>query len=284
VLVLPPYWLHAMEALGASAAPPGPSGSANGKTPSSTDKNAPLNGDGDGDGDDHEGSQLSPPDTEAAAAAAAPQAGPPSASLSWWVTAADFQHAEALYRVRLPLRPRWGLAERVTAVSRRPFSSWNRPIVTVIHLCHACSCPEILTVNTARQVFALLRATALQAGVGHASLSSALRSRYQALYKRRALPPSHLARHSAQPAAGGDEKKALGEKALGEKALGRIGINKPPVGLCGVGVSAGSTGTVLASSLDAVLDGLLADSHDSRPAAAAAASGGAGGRWEALMG
>eukprot|EP01047_Picozoa_sp_COSAG01_P066673 COSAG01_NODE_9251_length_2504_cov_2.227027_4_plen_163_part_00 len=36
------------------------------------------------------------------------------------------------------------------AVSR-PFPSWNRPILTEIYLCHACSCQEILRVETARQ-------------------------------------------------------------------------------------------------------------------------------------
>jgi hypothetical protein len=34
----------------------------------------------------------------------------------------------------------------------RPFSSWNWPILTEIYLCHACSCQEILRVETARQV------------------------------------------------------------------------------------------------------------------------------------
>jgi hypothetical protein len=33
----------------------------------------------------------------------------------------------------------------------RPFPSWNRSILTEIHLCHACSCQEILRVETARQ-------------------------------------------------------------------------------------------------------------------------------------
>eukprot|EP01047_Picozoa_sp_COSAG01_P057946 COSAG01_NODE_6764_length_3509_cov_25.877419_2_plen_197_part_00 len=34
----------------------------------------------------------------------------------------------------------------------RPFSSWNRPILTEIYLCHACSCQETLRVKTAGQV------------------------------------------------------------------------------------------------------------------------------------
>eukprot|EP01047_Picozoa_sp_COSAG01_P010422 COSAG01_NODE_440_length_17033_cov_16.301110_8_plen_256_part_00 len=33
----------------------------------------------------------------------------------------------------------------------RPFSSWNRPILTEIYLCHACSCHETLRVKTAGQ-------------------------------------------------------------------------------------------------------------------------------------
>jgi hypothetical protein len=33
----------------------------------------------------------------------------------------------------------------------RPFSSWNRPILAEIYLCHACSCHEILRVKTPRQ-------------------------------------------------------------------------------------------------------------------------------------
>jgi hypothetical protein len=37
----------------------------------------------------------------------------------------------------------------------RPFSSWNRPILTEIYLCHACSCQEILRVKTAGQDLAL---------------------------------------------------------------------------------------------------------------------------------
>jgi hypothetical protein len=36
------------------------------------------------------------------------------------------------------------------AVSR-PFPSWNRPILTEIYLCHACSCQEILRAETAGQ-------------------------------------------------------------------------------------------------------------------------------------
>jgi hypothetical protein len=36
-------------------------------------------------------------------------------------------------------------------VVSQPFSSWNRPILTEIYLCHACSCPEILRVKMARQ-------------------------------------------------------------------------------------------------------------------------------------
>jgi hypothetical protein len=36
------------------------------------------------------------------------------------------------------------------AVSR-PFSSWNRSILTDIYLCHACSCQEILRTETAGQ-------------------------------------------------------------------------------------------------------------------------------------
>ena len=38
----------------------------------------------------------------------------------------------------------------VEAVSR-PFPSWNRSISTEIYLCHACSCQEILRVETAGQ-------------------------------------------------------------------------------------------------------------------------------------
>jgi hypothetical protein len=34
----------------------------------------------------------------------------------------------------------------------RPFSSWNRPTLTEIYLCNACSCQEILRVKTAGQV------------------------------------------------------------------------------------------------------------------------------------
>eukprot|EP01047_Picozoa_sp_COSAG01_P009789 COSAG01_NODE_405_length_17466_cov_554.403697_21_plen_61_part_00 len=33
----------------------------------------------------------------------------------------------------------------------RPFSSWNRPVLTEICLCHACSCQEILRVEMAGQ-------------------------------------------------------------------------------------------------------------------------------------
>jgi hypothetical protein len=33
----------------------------------------------------------------------------------------------------------------------RPFSSWNRSILTEIYLCHACSCQEILRTETAGQ-------------------------------------------------------------------------------------------------------------------------------------
>jgi hypothetical protein len=33
----------------------------------------------------------------------------------------------------------------------RPFSSWSRPMLTEIDLCHAWSCHEILRGNTARQ-------------------------------------------------------------------------------------------------------------------------------------
>jgi hypothetical protein len=36
----------------------------------------------------------------------------------------------------------------------RPFSSWNRPILTEIYLCHACSCQEILMLETPGQVLA----------------------------------------------------------------------------------------------------------------------------------
>jgi hypothetical protein len=67
--------------------------------------------------------------------------------------------------------PRWGVAWRVAAAAAarrdgrrrraasppglclvsRPFPSWNRPILTEIYLCHACSCQEILRAETARQ-------------------------------------------------------------------------------------------------------------------------------------
>jgi hypothetical protein len=44
------------------------------------------------------------------------------------------------------------LIERAVLLAvSRPLSSWNRPPLTEVYLCHACSCQEILRVNTARQ-------------------------------------------------------------------------------------------------------------------------------------
>jgi hypothetical protein len=40
---------------------------------------------------------------------------------------------------------------RVSLAVSRPFSSWNRSILTEIYLCHACSCQEILRTKTAGQ-------------------------------------------------------------------------------------------------------------------------------------
>ena len=43
-------------------------------------------------------------------------------------------------------------ADQLAPVSR-PFSSWNRPVLTEIYLCHACSCQDIiLRAETAGQV------------------------------------------------------------------------------------------------------------------------------------
>ena len=45
----------------------------------------------------------------------------------------------------------WDLALADMRKVSRPCSSWNRPILTEIFLCHVCSCQEILRVKTAGQ-------------------------------------------------------------------------------------------------------------------------------------
>jgi hypothetical protein len=69
----------------------------------------------------------------AAAAAAAPARGAPTLVIC--PTSAMVQWADEI---------------KAFAVSR-PFPSWNRSILTVIYLCHACSCQEILRTETAGQ-------------------------------------------------------------------------------------------------------------------------------------
>ena len=63
---------------------------------------------------------------------------------------ADHAFGAEVYLVEIPaqlvIRDSWMQAE----VSR-PFPSWNRPILTEIYLCHACSCQEILRTETAGQ-------------------------------------------------------------------------------------------------------------------------------------
>jgi hypothetical protein len=56
------------------------------------------------------------------------------------------QNAGFLMDSSLPL-----IERAVLLAVSRPLSSWNRPPLTEVYLCHACSCQEILRVNTARQ-------------------------------------------------------------------------------------------------------------------------------------
>eukprot|EP01047_Picozoa_sp_COSAG01_P052757 COSAG01_NODE_5582_length_4168_cov_2.695257_1_plen_382_part_00 len=53
---------------------------------------------------------------------------------------------------------RWFPVHNPRGVSR-PFSSWDRSILTEIYLCHACSCQEILRAETAGKVALLGRAS-----------------------------------------------------------------------------------------------------------------------------
>jgi hypothetical protein len=64
---------------------------------------------------------------------------------------------------------------RVSLAVSRPFSSWNRSILTEIYLCHACSCQEILRTKTAGQALSgkrKLKQAAVQLMAAHTTIVS----------------------------------------------------------------------------------------------------------------